>query len=302
MKPIDLAGISLKNPILTASGTFGYGDEFKDLMDVNSLGGIILKGLSLKPRQGNPTPRIAETPSGILNAIGLQNIGVDRFIKEKVPYLAKLKTVVVANVAGHSIEENAEILRALNPIKQVSFYEINVSCPNVKQGGLSLGSDPKILKRLVAALAKVTKKKLMIKLSPNVTDIVEMARICEGEGADMISAINTLLGIAIDIRKRKPVLANITGGLSGPAIKPVGVRAVWQITNAVKIPVVGLGGISTFRDALEYIMAGATALQVGTANFISTETCTKIIADLEHWMSENNIHDLSEIRGCAKSC
>ncbi len=301
MSSLLISNIPFKNPVITASGTFGYGDEFKDLVDVNRLGGIVLKGLTLKPRDGNPTPRIAETPSGILNAIGLQNIGVERFICEKVPYLKKLKTVVIANIAGHSIDENVEIIKALNHVKEVSFYEVNVSCPNVKQGGLTLGSNPKILGKLVYALKKVSKKKLMIKLSPNVTDIVQMAKICEDQGADILSAINTLIGTVIDIKKRKPVLSNITGGLSGPAVKPIGVRAVWQITNAVKIPVIGLGGITTYQDALEYIMAGASAVQIGTATFISTDASIKIIEGLDFWMKENKIRHLDEIRGCAKT-
>ncbi len=295
-----LCGIPLKNPVLTASGTFGYGDEFNSLIDIHKLGGIVLKGLSLKPRDGNPVPRIAETPSGILNAIGLQNVGVDRFISEKVPFLKKLKTVIVANVAGECIDENVEIIKRLNTVPEITCYEINVSCPNVKKGGMTLGSDPKLLAKLVSTLKKSTKKQLIIKLSPNVTNIVEMAKVCEGEGADMISAINTLLGIAIDVKRRKPVLANITGGLSGPAIKPVGLRAVWQITNAVKIPVIGLGGITCTADILEYIMAGASAVQIGTANFISTDITIRMIEGLEIWMKQNNVKDLAKIRGCAK--
>lgn len=300
MLKTNLCGIPLKNPILTASGTFGYGDEFSSLIDVHKLGGIVLKGLTLKPKEGNPVPRIAETPSGILNAIGLQNIGVDRFIAEKVPFLRELKTVVVANVAGECIDENVEIVKRLNSVPEVTCYEINVSCPNVKKGGMTLGSDPKTLEKLVTVLKKSTKKRLMIKLSPNVTNIVEMAKVCESSGADMISAINTLLGIAIDVKKRKPILANITGGLSGPAIKPVGLRAVWQITNAVKIPVIGIGGITNATDILEYIMAGAIAVQVGTANFISTDITIKMIEELKVWMKQNKIKKLADIRGCAK--
>jgi dihydroorotate dehydrogenase (NAD+) catalytic subunit len=298
---IMLCGIRFKNPVIMASGTFGYGDEYADLTDVNALGGIVLKGLSLRPREGNPVPRLAETPSGMLNAIGLQNIGCERFIREKIQYLDKLDTVVIANIAGESVEENIGIVRMLDPVGAIDMFELNVSCPNVKQGGMAFGSDPVMLAEVVSGVRKATAKKLIVKLSPNVTDISAMAKIAEAEGADCISAVNTLLGMAIDIKKRKPVLANITGGLSGPAIRPIGVRAVWQITDAVKIPVIGMGGIMCVEDILEYIMAGASAVQVGTANFVNTDISLKLVRGLSSWLKKNKVNDITALTGCAKA-
>jgi dihydroorotate dehydrogenase (NAD+) catalytic subunit len=297
---VTLAGVSFSNPVIAASGTFGYGDELTDRSVRDAFGGIVLKGLTLRPREGNPPVRIAETPSGILNAIGLQNIGVERFLKERLPGLRKVKARVIANIAGHSIEENVEIVRALDGADRIDLYELNVSCPNVKEGGLAFGSDRTVLARLVAEVRKATTKKVMVKLSPNVTDIADMARVCEAEGADMISAINTLLGMAISVEKRRPVLANITGGLSGPAVRPVGIRAVWQIASAVKIPVVGLGGIVNSRDCLEYILAGASAVQIGTGNFVKSDLVKDIVRDLGQYCAEKGIRNMSELVGMAR--
>jgi dihydroorotate dehydrogenase (NAD+) catalytic subunit len=295
-----VCGMIFQNPIIAASGTFGYGDEFKDIIDVNSLGGIVLKGLTLEPREGNPVTRLMETPSGMLNSVGLQNIGVERFIREKGPYLKSLKSVVIANVAGGSVEENVGIFQKLEALEAIGCYELNVSCPNVKHGGMMFGSDPDLLREVVSAVRRITARKIIVKLSPNVTDIAEMARVAEGEGADMISAINTLLGMAISIKDRKPVLANITGGLSGPAIKPVGLRAVWQIASVVKIPVIGMGGIMDHKDVLEYILAGASLVQVGTANFVKTDISSSLIKDLKAWCQKEGVQSISSLVGAAR--
>lgn len=300
MLKIKIAGLTFKNPVLTASGTFGYGDELTDLLDVNKLGGIVLKGLTLKPKEGNPVPRIAETPSGILNSIGLQNIGVDRFLKEKVKFLKTLKTVRIANIAGASIEENLEIIRRLNTTSAVDAFELNVSCPNVKQGGLAFGTDRIILGKLVKHMKKTAKKPLIVKLSPNVTDITEIARTAEGEGADILSAINTVRGMSIDIEKKRPLLARGVGGLSGQAIRPIGVLAVWMISEAVKIPVIGMGGIASSDDALEYILAGASLVQVGTAGFMHTKKPLEIIQNLSSWCRTKKISGLKNLIGQAK--
>jgi len=297
---IKLCGIEFANPVMAASGTFGFGDEIEDLSVVNSFGGIVLKALTLLPRQGNPPPRLVETPSGMLNSIGLQNPGVEIFLKEKAGFLKKITPRIIANIAGHSVDENVEIIRALDGVDRIEFYEINASCPNVREGGMALGSNPAVLARLVAETRKITKKKLIVKLTPNVTDIAEMAAICESEGADAISAINTLLGMAISVEKRKPLLANIVGGLSGPAIRPVGVRAVWQICSRVKIPVIGLGGIVNSRDCLEYMLAGATAVQIGTVNFIRTAVIKDILKGMKEYCKEDGIGNISEITGKAR--
>ena len=294
---VNIGGIELKNPVMTASGTFGYAREFERLVDLNRLGGIIVKGLSLEPSKGNPSPRIVETPCGMLNAIGLENVGLAAFVKDKLPFLKGLKTPVFVNIYGKNIMEYAELAARLDDIEDVSGIEVNISCPNVKSGGMAFGAYPDSASQVVRAVRDRTKKPLMVKLSPNVTDITEIARSVEAEGADSISLINTITGMAIDIETRRPKLANITGGLSGPAIKPVALRMVWQTAQSVKIPVIGIGGIMTAKDALEFLIAGAVAVQVGTANFINTHATIDIIEGIEAFLMERNIADLADIIG-----
>ena len=279
MKPdlsVEIAGLRLRNPVMTASGTFGYGEEFSQYVNLETIGAFVTKGLSLKPRAGNPTPRIVETPGGMLNAIGLQNVGIDAFIQKKVPFLRTVNTPAIANFFGYTPDEYAELAAILDTIPEVRALEVNISCPNVKQGGIVFGTDPGCAASVVAACRAATKKPLIVKLSPNVTDIVEMALACEGAGADALSVINTLTGMAIDLERRRPVLANVTGGLSGPAIKPVALRMVWQVARAVKVPVIGIGGIMSATDALEFMLAGATAVQVGTASFVNPGAAQEI--------------------------
>jgi dihydroorotate dehydrogenase (NAD+) catalytic subunit len=292
---VDIGGIEIKNPVLTASGTFGYASEFKDLIDLNRLGAIVVKGLSLEPSRGNPPPRIVETPCGMLNAIGLENVGLGAFVKDKLPFLRRLDTPIFVNVYGKSTEEYAELVARLEDIDGISGIEVNISCPNVKSGGMAFGAYPESAAEVVRAIRKQTTKPLMIKLSPNVTDITKIAESVEGEGADSISLINTITGMAIDIETRRPKLANITGGLSGPAIKPVALRMVWQVAQTVNIPVVGIGGIMTAKDALEFLIAGAVAVQIGTANFINPHATTDIIDGIETFLMERNISDISDI-------
>jgi len=292
---VDIGGIEIKNPVMTASGTFGYASEFKDLVDLNRLGAIIVKGLSLEPSMGNPPPRIVETPCGMLNAIGLENVGLTAFVKEKLPFLRRLHTPIFVNVYGKSTEEYAELVARLEDIDGISGIEVNISCPNVKSGGMAFGAYPESAAEVVRAIRKETTKPLMVKLSPNVTDITKIAKSVEAEGADSISLINTITGMAIDIETRRPKLANITGGLSGPAIKPVALRMVWQVAQTVNVPVVGIGGIMTAKDALEFLIAGAVAVQVGTANFINPHATTDIIDGIETFLMERNISDISEI-------
>ena len=294
---VNIGGIELKNPVMTASGTFGYAREFEHLVDLNRLGGIIVKGLSLEPSKGNPSPRIVETPCGMLNAIGLENVGLAAFVKDKLPFLKRLKTPVFVNIYGKNIAEYAELAARLDDIEDVSGIEVNISCPNVKSGGMAFGAYPDSASEVVRAVRDRTEKPLMVKLSPNVTDITEIARSVEAEGADSISLINTITGMAIDIETRRPKLANITGGLSGPAIKPVALRMVWQTAQSVKIPVIGIGGIMTAKDALEFLIAGAVAVQVGTANFINTHATIDIIEGIEAFMMERKIADLADIIG-----
>jgi dihydroorotate dehydrogenase (NAD+) catalytic subunit len=294
---VNIGGIELKNPVMTASGTFGYAREFEHLVDLNRLGGIIVKGLSLEPSKGNPSPRIVETPCGMLNAIGLENVGLAAFVKDKLPFLKGLKTPVFVNIYGKKIAEYAELAARLDDIEDVSGIEVNISCPNVKSGGMAFGAYPDSASEVVRAVRDRTKKPLMVKLTPNVTDITEIARSVEAEGADSISLINTITGMAIDIETRRPKLANITGGLSGPAIKPVALRMVWQTAQSVKIPVIGIGGIMTAKDALEFLIAGAVAVQVGTANFINTHATIDIIEGIEAFLMERNIADLADIIG-----
>lgn len=281
---VDVAGIKLKNPVLTASGTFGYGIEFAPYTDLNRLGGVVVKGLSIKPREGNPGPRIVETPCGMLNAIGLQNVGVDAFIMEKLPELRKYDTRVVANIFGETMEDYAEVARRLDDVDGIDGLEINISCPNVKKGGIVFGTDPKEASRVVSAVKKAVKNLPVItKLSPNVTDVRLMARAVAEAGSDVISLINTLTGMVVDIEKRRPVLATRTGGLSGPAVRPVAVRMVWEVAQAVDVPVIGMGGIVTASDALEFLIAGAAAVQVGTANFIMPDSAARVVDGIEEY-------------------
>ena len=294
---VEIAGIKLRNPIMTASGTFGYGSEFAPYMDLESIGAIITKGLSLSPRAGNPTPRIVETPGGMLNAIGLQNVGIDAFISEKLPFLRTVATPVIVNIYGNTPEEYGELARRLDSLKEVAGVEVNISCPNVKQGGIVFGTDPTAAYEVVKLVRDATIKPVIVKLSPNVTDIARMANACADAGADALSLINTLTGMAIDLAMRRPLLANITGGLSGPAIKPVALRMVWQVARAVKLPIIGIGGIMTATDALEFILAGATAVQVGTANFLDPTASHTIARDMERYLLDNNIADVKELIG-----
>jgi dihydroorotate dehydrogenase (NAD+) catalytic subunit len=297
---VNIGGIEIKNPVMTASGTFGYASEFDDLMDLNRLGAIVVKGLSLEPSKGNPPPRIVETPCGMLNAIGLENVGLAAFVEKKLPFLRRLDPPVFVNVYGKSTEEYAELAARLEDIDGVSGIEVNISCPNVKSGGMAFGAYPESAAEVIRAIRKQIAKPLMVKLSPNVTDITEIAKSVEAEGADSISLINTITGMAIDIETRRPKIGNITGGLSGPAIKPVALRMVWQVAQTVKVPVVGIGGIMTATDALEFLIAGAMAVQVGTANFINPHATTDIIDGIETFMMERNISDISDIIGTLK--
>jgi dihydroorotate dehydrogenase (NAD+) catalytic subunit len=294
---VKLGKLSLQNPVLTASGTFGYGKEFKDLVDLDRLGGVIVKGLSLQPSKGNPPPRIAETPRGMLNAIGLENVGLEAFVQEKVPFLNTLKTPVLANIYGTDVESYAKLAERLNDIDTVAGVEVNISCPNVKQGGIAFGSDPATAHDVTRAVRARYDGLLMVKLSPNVTDIAQIAIAVADGGADSISLINTITGMAIDIQTRKPKIANLTGGLSGPAIRPVAVRMVWQVAQAVSLPLVGIGGIMTAADALEFIIAGATAVQVGTANFINPRATEEIIDGIEHYLIEHRMASVRELVG-----
>ncbi|MBC8199377.1 MAG: dihydroorotate dehydrogenase [Desulfobacterales bacterium] len=294
---VNIGGIELKNPVMTASGTFGYASEFENLIDLNRLGAIIVKGLSLKPSMGNPPPRIVETPRGMLNAIGLENVGFTSFVEEKLPFLKELSTPIIINIYGKDIQEYAELASRINDIKEIAGIEVNISCPNVKAGGAAFGTDPEAACKVVKAVRDNTGKPLMVKLTPNVTDITLIARSVEDAGADSISLINTITGIAIDIETRRPKLANITGGLSGPAIKPIALRMVWQVVQKVKIPVIGVGGIMTAEDALEFLIAGAAAVQVGTANLINPHATIDIIEGIEAFLIKRNIPRIQDIIG-----
>jgi dihydroorotate dehydrogenase (NAD+) catalytic subunit len=294
---VDIGGVDLKNPIMTASGTFGYGKEFDELIDLNQLGGIIVKGLSLLPSPGNPPPRIIETPCGMLNAIGLENIGIEAFINDKLPFLANFSTPVFINVYGKTVDEYADLASRIDELDGIAGLEVNISCPNVKAGGVAFGVDCTAAAEVVERVRKKTTKPLMVKLSPNVTDIVEIAKSVEGAGADSVSLINTITGMMIDIEKRKPVLANITGGLSGPAIKPVALRMVWQVAQAVKIPVIGIGGIMNAEDAIAFLIAGATAVQVGTANFVNPRATIDIIEGVSTYLDQHNLMNVEELIG-----
>jgi len=287
----------MKNPVMTASGTFGYGPELEDFIDISTLGGIIVKGTTLEHREGNAYPRMAETPSGMLNAVGLQNKGIDYFEKHIYPRIAGYRTNVIVNVNGSTIDDYIKLSERINLLESIPAIELNISCPNVKMGGMVFGTNPASAREVIAEVRKVYSKTLIVKLSPNVTDITEFARISEGEGADSVSLINTLLGMAVDIKTMKPKLSTVTGGLSGPAVKPVALRMVWQVARAVKIPVIGIGGIMNTDDALEFIMAGATAVQVGTASFIEPRTAEMIVTGITNFMTRKNFSKISEITG-----
>jgi dihydroorotate dehydrogenase (NAD+) catalytic subunit len=297
---LDLGSLHLKNRVLAASGTFGYGDECLDLVDPSLLGGVITKSLSLKPREGNPPPRIAETTSGMLNSIGLANIGVVRFIEEKLPFLQTLDTAVIANIAASTVDEYCAVLERLEAKEGIDAYEINISCPNVNEGGLSFGTSRDATKDITSRLRALTKKPLIIKLTPNVTHISEFARAAEGAGADALTVINTLVGMAVDIKTRKPKLSTVTGGLSGPAIKPIALAKVYEVAQAVKIPIFGVGGIMTAEDAIEFLLVGASAVQIGTANYIDPSVGVKIAQGIVEYCEENRIEDVGSLVGAMK--
>lgn len=294
---VKLGALELSNPVIAASGTFGYGLEFIPFLDLNRLGGFCTKGLSLKPRVGNPVPRVFETASGMLNAIGLENVGLEKFRDEKLPLLQPYRTRIIANFFGDTVQEYAEMAEQLSGLERIDALEMNISCPNVEEGGLAFSSSPRVVEQVVAAVRPVTSKYLIVKLSPNVTDICEIAQAAQQAGADAVSLVNTYLGMALDITTRKPYLANTSGGLSGPSIKPVALHQVYQVARAVTIPVIGIGGIRTAEDALEFLMAGASAVQVGTANFFDPAVTIKIIDGIRRWCVENGVSKLDEING-----
>ena len=293
---VNIAGVLMKNPVTTASGTFGSGKEYSEFVDLNRLGAVTVKGVSSVPWKGNNTPRIAETYGGMLNSVGLQNPGADYFIENDIPFLQQFDTKIIVNICGHSIEEYCAVAEKFSNT-DIDLFELNISCPNVSEGGIAFGTNPKMAEKVVSEVKKYAKKPIIVKLTPNVTDITEISRAVEAGGADAISLINTLLGMRIDINKRKPVLANKVGGFSGPAIKPVALRMVYQVSNVTKLPIIGMGGITTWEDAIEFIMAGATGVAVGTANFINPFATMEIVAGIEKFMTDNKITDLSEIRG-----
>lgn len=297
---INLCGVTLDNPVIPASGTFGFGYEYADIYDINVLGSLSFKGTTVEPRYGNPTPRIAETASGMLNSVGLQNPGIDKVISEELPKLrACFSKPIMANISGFSLDDYTEACRRIDSEDQVAFIEVNISCPNVHNGGMSFGADPKAAEEVTKAVKAVTTKPVIMKLTPNVTNIAEIAKACESAGADGVSLINTLLGMRIDLKKRRPLLANTTGGLSGPAVFPVALRCVYQVYNAVSIPIIGMGGVSSSSDVIEMMLAGATAVQVGAANLVDPFACKKIIEDLPREMQRLRIDNLSDIIGGA---
>ncbi len=294
---VQLGDIELKNPVMTASGTFGYGEEYADFIDIDALGGIVVKGTTLHHREGNPYPRMAETPKGMLNSVGLQNGGVEKFATEIYPRIKHYNTAIFVNVSGSTIEEYIKVAERINELDHIPGIELNISCPNVKEGGMAFGTSCPSAISVTKAVREVYQKHLMVKLSPNVTDITEIAKGVEGAGADSVSLINTLLGMAINVKTRKPELSTITGGLSGPAIKPVALRMVWQVAQAVKIPIIGLGGISSAEDAIEFMLAGASAIQVGTANFVEPKITIQIIEGIKKYLEQNKINDVKELTG-----
>ena len=295
---IDLGrGLKLRNPVMTASGTFGYGEEYESLTDLNALGGIIVKGTTLNHREGNPYPRMAETPSGMLNAVGLQNKGVDYFISEIYPRIRHYDTNIIVNVSGAAVPDYVEVARRLMPLEDIPAIEVNISCPNVKHGGMAFGTTCEGAAQVTAAVREVWDRHLMVKLSPNVTDIASIAKAVEDAGADSVSLVNTFLGMAVDVERRRPVLSTVTGGLSGPCIRPIAVRMVWQVSNAVSIPVVGLGGIAGGRDAMEFILAGASAVEIGTANFVEPDVTERTVRWIEDYCRRHGIGSLRELIG-----
>lgn len=294
---VNINKLELKNPVMTASGTFGYGLEFNDFISIDEIGGIIVKGTTLEPRQGNDYPRMAEVPSGMLNCVGLQNKGVEYFCSNIYPQIKDINTNMIVNVSGSTLEDYASCAARINELDNIPAIELNISCPNVKAGGMAFGVTASGAASVVKAVREVYDKTLIVKLSPNVTSVVDIAKACEAEGADSVSLINTLMGMAIDIEKRKPILSIATGGLSGPAVKPVALRMVWQVAKAVNIPVIGLGGISSATDAIEFLMAGATAIQIGTANFLDPTITIKVRDGINHWLDQHNIPDVNDIIG-----
>jgi len=294
---VNIGGIQMKNPVTTASGTFNFGQEYGEYLDLNRLGAIVVKGTTLLPKEGNPPPRLVETPAGLLNAIGLQNPGVDHLLEEDLPYLQQFDLPVIVNISGNTVEEYVELTEKLNQAPGIAGIEVNISCPNVKKGGLAFGTKPEMAAEVTRAIRKATSLPLIVKLSPNVSDITEIACSVEDAGADALSLINTLLGMAIDIRTRRPKLGNIMGGLSGPAVKPVALRMVWQVSRAVKIPLIGMGGIMSTEDALEFILAGASAVAVGTASFINPRACEEIVQGLEDYLLEQRIDSIRQLIG-----
>lgn len=293
---VNIAGVEMKNPVTTASGTFGSGKEFAEFVDLNLLGAVTVKGVADQPWKGNNTPRIAETYGGMLNSVGLQNPGAEYFIENDIPFLRQFDTKIIVNLCGHSIEEYCAVAERMSEA-DVDLFELNISCPNVSAGGITFGTEPKMAEKVVSEVKKYAKNPLIVKLTPNVTDITEIARAAEAGGADGLSLINTLLGMRIDINKRKPILANKVGGFSGPAIKPVAVRMVYQVAKSTNLPIIGMGGISTWEDAIEFIMAGATGVAVGTANFTNPFATVEIVKGIEEYMHTNGINNLAEIRG-----
>ena len=294
---VNINGLELKNPVLTASGTFGYGFEYSDFVNLENLGGFIVKGTTLNPREGNPYPRMAETPSGMLNAVGLQNKGAKYFAENIYPALKDMKTNVIVNVSGSSVPDYVQCAEIINDLDNIPAIELNISCPNVKEGGMAFGTSCAAAAEVVSAVREAYKKHLIVKLSPNVTNIQEIALAVEAAGADSVSLINTMMGMAIDIKSRKPILSTITGGLSGPCVKPVALRMVWQVAKAVKVPVIGLGGIASAADAIEFLLAGASAIQIGTANFIDPSITQKVIDGINNYLDENGFTDVNQIIG-----
>lgn len=294
---VKIGSLQLKNPVLTASGTFGYGEEFSDFIDLDRLGGFIVKGTTLEPRQGNDYPRMVETPSGMLNAVGLQNKGVDYFIENIYPRLTKYTSEIIVNISGSSVEDYAKVAEKLNTLPRINAIEVNISCPNVKTGGMAFGTTASGAASVTKAVREAFDKTLIVKLSPNVTDITEIARAAESEGADAVSLINTLMGMSIDVERQRPHLSTYTGGLSGAAVRPVAVRMVWQVHKAVKIPVIGLGGIMSGRDAVEFILAGATAVEIGTANFINPKVTVEIVEFIDDYCRRHGVSDINQLIG-----
>lgn len=297
---VNIGRLELKNPVMTASGTFGFGEEYADFLDLSKLGGICVKGTTILPREGNDYPRMAETPMGMLNAVGLQNKGVDYFVSDIYPRIKDFDTRIVVNVSGSTIEDYVACTEKLIGLDNVAAIELNISCPNVKEGGMAFGTCTKSAGDVTRAVRKVWDKSMIVKLSPNVTDITEIARSVEAEGADSVSLINTLLGMAIDIKSQRPILSTVTGGLSGPCVKPVALRMVWQVYNSLKIPVIGMGGISSWQDAIEFILAGATAIQIGTHNFIDPTISEKVVVGIKQYLEDNNISNIKELTGALK--